>query len=61
MIRRGREFGRRYADARHGFAPIVDATMRVVTISDAESHRRAYLDLLAGHTDLSVAHVVALG
>jgi hypothetical protein len=60
MVRWRRELGPRYAEAWQGFAPLVDAMMRVVSISDGDQLRRTYHELLAGGVDPAVGYAVTL-
>jgi len=60
MVRRRRELGLRYAEAWRGFAPVAEASMRIVSIVDGEQLLRAYRDLFAGRIDPSTGHVVHL-
>jgi hypothetical protein len=58
MVRRRRELSLRYPEAWRGFAPVADASMRIVTISDGEQLLRTYRDLYAGRIDPAIGHVV---
>ncbi len=61
MVRRRHELGPRYAEAWQTFAPVADRMLRVVPVTTGDQLRRTYLDLLAGHVDPAVGHVVTLG
>jgi hypothetical protein len=60
IVRRGREFGRRYGEAWRGFAPVVEKTMRIERVTDGDGLVRVYRALLAGCADPAVGYVVSL-
>jgi hypothetical protein len=60
MVRRGRELGRRYAEAWEGFAPVVQRTLRIVRVRGGDELVRVYRELLEGRADPAVGHVVSL-
>jgi hypothetical protein len=60
IVRRGREFGRRYAEAWRGFAPVADRTLRIERITDGHELLRVYRDLLGGRADPAAGFIVSL-
>jgi hypothetical protein len=61
MVRRRDRLGPRYAEAWRSFAPVADRMLRIETVRTGDQLRRSYLELLAGHVDPAVGHVVTLG
>jgi hypothetical protein len=60
MVRRGRELGRRYAEAWQDFAPVAARTMRIERVTSGDELVRVYRDLLAGRADPAAGYVVSL-
>jgi hypothetical protein len=60
IVRRGREFGRRYAEAWRTFAPVAERTLRIERVTDGVELVRVYRDLLAGRADPAAGYVVSL-
>jgi len=60
MVRRGRELGRRYAEAWPGFAPVVERALRIVRVEGGDELVRVYRELLEGRADPAAGHVVSL-
>jgi Protein of unknown function (DUF2855) len=60
MVRRGREFGRRFSAAWESFAPVAERTMRIERISEGDALVRLYGDLLHGRADPAAGYVASL-
>lgn len=60
IVRRGREFGRRYAEAWRTFAPVAARTLRIERVTGGDELLRVYRDLLAGRADPAAGYVVSL-
>jgi hypothetical protein len=60
IVRRGREFGRRYVEAWRGFAPVADRTLQIERITDSDELQRVYRDLLDGRADPATGYIVSL-
>jgi Protein of unknown function (DUF2855) len=60
IVRRGREFGNRYAEAWHDFAPVAHRTLRIERITDSDELLRLFRDLLDGRADPAVGYIVSL-
>ena len=60
MARRGRELGRRYAEAWREFAPVAERAMRIERVTSGDALVRVYRELLEGRTDPAVGHVANL-
>jgi hypothetical protein len=60
IVRRGREFGHRYAEAWRNFAPVAHRTLRIERITDSDEVLRLYRDLLDGRADPAAGYIVSL-
>jgi hypothetical protein len=60
IVRRGRSFGRRYAEAWERFAPVAARTLRIDRIEGADALVRAYRELLAGRADPAAGYGASL-
>ena len=60
IVRRGREFAQRYAEAWRGFAPVAARALHVRRITDGEQLLHVYRDLLGGRADPADGYVVSL-
>ncbi len=60
IVRHGREFGPRYAEAWRDFAPVAKRALHVERVSDGEELMRVYRELLDGSADPAAGYVVSL-
>jgi len=60
MVRRGRELGRRYAEAWKEFAPVAGRTMRIERFTEGDALVHIYRDLLDGRGDPAAGYVASL-
>jgi hypothetical protein len=60
IVRRGREFGQRYAEAWRAFAPVATRALRIERVTDGDELMRVYRELLDGSADPAAGYVVSL-
>jgi Protein of unknown function (DUF2855) len=60
IVRRGRGFGQRLAEAWREFAPVAERVLRIERITDGDELLRVYRGLLEGRADPGTGYVVSL-
>jgi hypothetical protein len=60
IVRQGREFGQRYAEAWRDFAPVAARALRIERVTDGAQLVRVYRDLLDGRADPAAGYIVSL-
>ncbi len=60
IARRGRELAQRHAEAWRAFAPVLERTLQIETITSRDELIRVYRDLVTGSADPARGYVVSL-
>lgn len=60
IARRGRELAQRHAEAWRGFAPVLERTLQIETITNRDELIHVYRDLVSGGADPALGYVVSL-
>jgi hypothetical protein len=60
IVRHGRGFARRYAEAWQGFAPVAERALRIERVTDGDGLVRVYRELLEGRADPAAGFVASL-